>query len=264
MEALVSSSSCRTAPSNLAACSPHAKARRCASADCSTVAETAVRATATRRAAASMAARPPRVTVEVGNRSSSFPRSKDTFSPSSTVPSVLSSHSCQDFKDSATRCSAKRPFCCRTWSSSRARVSFSSCQYSLRTSSSPTDCSSQRLLSSWRCFRKKALRASSVSGSWVSSGKAWPLFRVCSRWEAIPRSSSARDPQVVCCTASQALRTLSCLPSFRHSTSCFSSAAKEAELMACPATVFGCRWQVAKSWAWIASTPPRNSLRKDR
>mmetsp|Transcript_80153 Transcript_80153/g.144719 ORF Transcript_80153/g.144719 Transcript_80153/m.144719 type:complete len:248 (-) Transcript_80153:1357-2100(-) len=247
MSACVTSRSARTPPSSCAACSPQAMALCCAAEDCSTAAATAVRAATTRRAAASTAARAARVSGVAGMRSMRSPRSAAMRSPSSEVPRASSSHSCQSFRAAASCWSARREFCCRASISSRARASLSSCQYSLRTSSSPTACSSHWNFSWWRWSRKNARRASSVIGSWAPSGSFWPAARAFSTWEATARSSSPSLPQVVCCTASQAPLTLSCLELFMAPTSCLMRATKVVQPSGCPPTVFGFGWHVATS-----------------
>mmetsp|Transcript_102323 Transcript_102323/g.289335 ORF Transcript_102323/g.289335 Transcript_102323/m.289335 type:complete len:231 (+) Transcript_102323:941-1633(+) len=220
------SSSDFAAPSCWAACSPQAAALRRASVDCSTVAATAARAAATRRAAHSMALRPTLEMGAVGMLPISWPSSWDIVSPASVVPSSSSSQSCQRLRVSVSCWSATRELLWRTRCSSRASVSFSSCQYSLRTASSPIALSSHCAFSAWRWSRRTARRASSGIGSCAPPGSFCPEASMRRVLEAMPRSSSVRAPQAPCCTESQAAFTLRALLAFMASTSCLMSRTK--------------------------------------
>mmetsp|Transcript_63618 Transcript_63618/g.165246 ORF Transcript_63618/g.165246 Transcript_63618/m.165246 type:complete len:209 (-) Transcript_63618:1511-2137(-) len=207
----------------------------------------AARAAVTRRAAASSAPRPARDSGAAGIRSMSCPRSAAIRSPATGSASSSSSHACHRRMTSMSFWSARRAFCCRTTSSSRARDSFSSCQYSFLTAASPTARSSHLALRSCLFFRRSSWSDSSDIGSTDPLGSRWPEASARRTWVPSVRSWSASCPQVLCCTASHAPFTLRLLLAFRASTSCFKRPAKARQPMGSPATVFGLAWHAATS-----------------
>mmetsp|Transcript_22423 Transcript_22423/g.63658 ORF Transcript_22423/g.63658 Transcript_22423/m.63658 type:complete len:442 (-) Transcript_22423:745-2070(-) len=210
-----------------------------------------------------MACRPPLDRGAAGMRSISWPISSESRSPASWAPASSSSHSCQPFSISISFWSASREFCVRTCCSSRASASFNSCQYSLRTASSPTARSSHCAFNACRRSRRTMRRASSVIGSCAPPRICCPVARARSVWEPARRSSSSRPWQAVCCTASHAPRMLSILLSFMASTSCRTIWTNPKQPMGWPPTVFGLARHALVSCPRSASTPALNSGRRD-
>mmetsp|Transcript_1240 Transcript_1240/g.3728 ORF Transcript_1240/g.3728 Transcript_1240/m.3728 type:complete len:229 (-) Transcript_1240:1352-2038(-) len=202
----------------------------------------------------------------------SCPKSAAKRSPTEAFPSSApsraagessSSHACHLRMTSWRRWSAERAFCCRTRTSSLANDSLSSCQYSLRTASSPTAFSSHVSFSACRCCRKKVRSASSDIGKTTPPSRRCPAASARRTIVPCARSSSASCPQEPCCTASQAPLTLRLLLAFKASTSCRKRAAKDRHPMGSPPTVFGFAWHAVTMRARKASTPERNSLLKE-
>mmetsp|Transcript_100865 Transcript_100865/g.274268 ORF Transcript_100865/g.274268 Transcript_100865/m.274268 type:complete len:260 (-) Transcript_100865:795-1574(-) len=100
-----------------------------------------------------------------------------------------------------------------------------------------------------RWSRRTTCRPSSVSGILAPPGSGCPATSRCSSADASARSSSARPPQCVCCTVSQAPLTLRTRLSFIAATSCPSSAAREVQSRGCPPTTFGLAAQASASTA---------------
>mmetsp|Transcript_29938 Transcript_29938/g.85822 ORF Transcript_29938/g.85822 Transcript_29938/m.85822 type:complete len:212 (-) Transcript_29938:584-1219(-) len=210
-----------------------------------------------------MAARPARESGATGMRSISCPKSLARRSPARASPLSSSSHSCQRRKASMSCWSARRELLCRTDCSSRARVSFSSCQYSFRTASSPMARSSHWVLSTWRWSRSTVRSVSSGMGNFAPPGISCPDASDRNVWDAVDLSSSASCAQALCWTASQAPFTLRALLLFIDSTRRLMRPTKAKQPSGCPPTVLGVEWQVATSCVRRASTPARNSLRSD-
>mmetsp|Transcript_53645 Transcript_53645/g.96418 ORF Transcript_53645/g.96418 Transcript_53645/m.96418 type:complete len:201 (-) Transcript_53645:1601-2203(-) len=132
---------------------------------CEACESTACLAVTMRRTAASSAARAARDKGCPGIRSMSVPNSLTTRFPTELAAPSSSSQDCQSLICPCSCWSASRPFCCRTKASSRAIDSFSSCQYSFRTDSSPTARSCHSDFMSCFCCLNTMRSDSSLIGS---------------------------------------------------------------------------------------------------
>mmetsp|Transcript_24683 Transcript_24683/g.57330 ORF Transcript_24683/g.57330 Transcript_24683/m.57330 type:complete len:203 (-) Transcript_24683:310-918(-) len=198
---------------------PHARAFSFSSSDCFFVASKACLTAMTRRPADSMAVRDALAKGAAGIRSEILPKRITTSSPEVQEHSSLSSQACHSFNASMSCWSASLAFACCTTFSSRARDSFNSCQYSRRTASSPTALSSHSDLTVCLWSLKTVRSVSSERGSCAPPVSSPPFARARSFVHASLRSSSAKPPQAVCCTCSQAPLTLRVFPSFSAETS---------------------------------------------
>mmetsp|Transcript_102438 Transcript_102438/g.221125 ORF Transcript_102438/g.221125 Transcript_102438/m.221125 type:complete len:437 (+) Transcript_102438:467-1777(+) len=241
-------------------CSPWATTSAWRSSWCLAVACTALCASATRRTAACTAAFPARDRATAGTCSIMPPSFLQISSTELAAASFsLSSQSCHALRASMSCWSARRVFWTHTSFSSLPRASFSSCQYSRRTVSSPTARSSHCTFSCRRWSLMTARRASSVIGSRAPPGTGSPAERACRTFVALSRSSSVSPPQDVCCTVSQAPFMFRTLSSFTAATSWRASATKAKQPRGWPPTDFRFARHVEISWARSASTPARNS-----
>mmetsp|Transcript_95494 Transcript_95494/g.247299 ORF Transcript_95494/g.247299 Transcript_95494/m.247299 type:complete len:248 (-) Transcript_95494:40-783(-) len=198
----------------------------------------------------------------VGSLSMAPPNCLQISSAALAVPSssLLSSQSCQALRASTPRWSAIFAFCARTKPSSRTRASLNSCQYTLRTASSPMARSSHCAFKVCRWSRNTALSSSSVKGNLAPPGTARPAASSRSTEVAVSRNSSARAPQDVCCTVSQAALMFRILPSFVAVASCRSNCTHEKQPRGCPATDFG----LAKQVDATSCRRPSMAVRKSR